>query len=414
MKTFDFIKATISHNLKDPLSKSLEPDCLSPFAGHYDTVSKRGGLGRGGGFVAMDILIFDMDGVLIDVSRSYRETIQRTVQIYLETCLGFKSGKRRLVTKGAISLFKSVGGFNNDWDLTSGLLLYLLSISGYPPLTKRKRLSSIEKVTLYLKNQSSDICPKKVSLFKRKQLPSFLEKVRALGGGLRGIRRALGDSWDGWVYGSGDLDQENLVKRIFQEVYLGRRFSSYYHLQPLFYRGQGLYLHERLLIPRRILSSLRKKLRMGIASGRPRFEAVLALKRFHLLPYFDSVVTLDECVEEEDRILHAEGRRMSFSKPHPYSLLRVVQEIDIPNPRCGYMGDVVDDMVTAHAAKKTLQILAIGFLSDQKNKKSATDALIRAGADFVIESPKEFLQLLSPSPHPSSPGGEGKGEGCLF
>jgi len=31
MKTFDFIPATIFHYLKDPHSKSLEPDCLSPF-----------------------------------------------------------------------------------------------------------------------------------------------------------------------------------------------------------------------------------------------------------------------------------------------------------------------------------------------------------------------------------------------
>jgi hypothetical protein len=31
---------TISHNLKDPHSKALEPDCLSPFACNYDTVSK--------------------------------------------------------------------------------------------------------------------------------------------------------------------------------------------------------------------------------------------------------------------------------------------------------------------------------------------------------------------------------------
>jgi hypothetical protein len=30
MKTFDFIQAMISHHLKDPHSKALEPDCLSP------------------------------------------------------------------------------------------------------------------------------------------------------------------------------------------------------------------------------------------------------------------------------------------------------------------------------------------------------------------------------------------------
>jgi phosphoglycolate phosphatase-like HAD superfamily hydrolase len=77
------------------------------------------------------------------------------------------------------------------------------------------------------------------------------------------------------------------------------------------------------LITKEVLSSLRKKIQMGIASGRPRFEAELALKRFRLLPYFNSVVTLDECMEEEARILRSTGRQMRYSKPHPYSLLRV-------------------------------------------------------------------------------------------
>jgi hypothetical protein len=39
MKAFDFMQATISHHLKDPHSKALEPDCLSPFARDCDTVS---------------------------------------------------------------------------------------------------------------------------------------------------------------------------------------------------------------------------------------------------------------------------------------------------------------------------------------------------------------------------------------
>jgi len=103
----------------------------------------------------LDILIFDMDGVLIDVSRSYRRTIQRTIQIYLETCLGFAKNRGSWATNGEISLFKSVGGFNNDWDLTSGLLLYLLSISGIPPLQKLQKCSSIQETLSYLKTKSS-------------------------------------------------------------------------------------------------------------------------------------------------------------------------------------------------------------------------------------------------------------------
>jgi HAD superfamily hydrolase (TIGR01548 family) len=342
----------------------------------------------------MDVLIFDMDGVLIDVSKSYRETIRQTVHIYLKTCLGFEMGKRGPISEEDISLFKSIGGFNNDWDLTSGLLLYLLSISGIPPSKKKKRFSSIEEIISYLKKKSSRFLQKNTIQLNGKHTTSFIKEVKASGGGLKGVLRTWAGSWDGWVYRSGDLDKENLVKHIFQEVYLGNQFTSHYHLHPHFYQGKGLYLQERLLVPRKILSSLGKKMKMGIASGRPRSEAELALKRFRLLPYFNSVVTLDECMEEEARIFRSTGRRTSCLKPHPYSLLRVTQEIGIPHPECGYVGDVVDDMLAVQAIKKKLRMVAIGFLSGRSKLKAFKESLLRAGADLVIESPRDLLRLI--------------------
>ncbi len=341
----------------------------------------------------MDILIFDMDGVLIDVSKSYRKAIQQTIKIYLETCLEFERKREDWVTNEEISLLKSAGGFNSDWDVTSGLLLYLLSISGISPLPRRKRFSSICEIVSYLKTKSSPSRRKATIRTEKAHLLSFLEKVKSAGGGLRGIRRILGSSWEGWVYRTGDLSQENLVERIFQEIYLGRQFTSHYHLPRLFYKGEGLYFHERLLTPREILSSLRKKLRMGIASGRLRFEAELTLKRFRLYPYFDSVITLDECQEEEKRIFKSTGKRRQCSKPHPYSILRAVREIGIPNPRCGYVGDVVDDILAARAARKELEISAIGFLGTPANRKVMKRGFIRVGADLIIENPVQLLQL---------------------
>jgi len=44
MKTFDFVQATISHHLKDPHSKALEPDCFSPFVCDHDTATAGGGV----------------------------------------------------------------------------------------------------------------------------------------------------------------------------------------------------------------------------------------------------------------------------------------------------------------------------------------------------------------------------------
>lgn len=294
-------------------------------------------------------------------------------------------------------MFKSAGGFNNDWDLTSGLLLYLLSISGLPLLPRRERFSSIKPIVSYLQKKSSRSLQKPSFRFKRKHFYLFLEELKSFGGGLRGVHRILGTAWDGWVYRLGDLDQENLVKRIFQEIYLGEKFTVCYHLPSLFYKGKGFYLKEKTLIPRKILASLRKKMWMGIASGRPRFDAELALKRFGLRPYFNSVITLDECEEEENRILRSTGKKIKCSKPHPYSILRVVREIGISNPRCAYVGDVVDDILAAQAAKKALDIITIGFLGTPANRKVMKKAFIRVGADLIIQNPKELLRFAPPT-----------------
>jgi HAD superfamily hydrolase (TIGR01548 family) len=60
----------------------------------------------------MDLLIFDMDGVLVDVTDSYRETICATVKHF--------SGAD--VTKAQIQDWKNQGGWNDDWRLSQHMI----------------------------------------------------------------------------------------------------------------------------------------------------------------------------------------------------------------------------------------------------------------------------------------------------
>jgi len=343
-----------------------------------------------------NILIFDMDGVLIDVSGSYRKAIEETIRLYLQVCLQFRDAANPPVLDRAVSLFKAAGGFNNDWDLTSGLLFYLLSLSGLPASLKRRTFSSIEETVAYLQRESSGSSVRMPKAINLSRLSSFLETVKASGGGLKGIRRVFQGSWDGWVYGFGGLDRTNVVKRIFQEVYLGRKFISCYPLKRLFYRGKGYYLSEKMLIPVKVLSVLRRKIRLGIATGRPRFEAELALKRFRLPAYFKSIITLDECMEEEGRLFDATGRRLKCTKPHPFSLQKAIEEIGHPAPRCGYVGDTVDDIRAARALKRKTPVLAFGFIPPPGNRP-LEKTLKKAGADAVIRRPEELLRFASQS-----------------
>jgi len=54
------------------------------------------------------MLVFDMDGVLVDVTDSYRETIVRTVEHF--------TGKT--ISRDTIQDYKNQGGWNNDWSLS--------------------------------------------------------------------------------------------------------------------------------------------------------------------------------------------------------------------------------------------------------------------------------------------------------
>jgi HAD superfamily phosphatase len=62
--------------------------------------------------MAEALIVFDMDGVLVDVSESYRETIVRTVEHFAGVT----------VTRAQIQDYKNQGGFNDDWKLSHHMI----------------------------------------------------------------------------------------------------------------------------------------------------------------------------------------------------------------------------------------------------------------------------------------------------
>ncbi len=59
-----------------------------------------------------DGLIFDMDGILVDVSESYREAIRQTASCFLN----------RKIQMSEVNEIKNKIGMNNDWDATYALI----------------------------------------------------------------------------------------------------------------------------------------------------------------------------------------------------------------------------------------------------------------------------------------------------
>jgi len=63
--------------------------------------------------IPLEALLFDMDGVLVDVSASYRLAIKKTVERFLGKDISLEE----------IQEYKARGGYNNDWDLTEAIML---------------------------------------------------------------------------------------------------------------------------------------------------------------------------------------------------------------------------------------------------------------------------------------------------
>lgn len=110
-----------------------------------------------------DSLLFDMDGVLIDVTRSYRVCIQKTAGFFLG----------RTVSRDEVTMIKAKVGMNNDWDATYALI-------GRKDIPYKKVKDYFQK--LYLGDgKKKGLIEKEGLLISRTNLISLKRKYKKLG-----------------------------------------------------------------------------------------------------------------------------------------------------------------------------------------------------------------------------------------
>jgi len=314
------------------------------------------------------LIVFDMDGVLIDVSRSYRETARQTARLFFRRAKGFENLPDPLFSLTDLAALKQTGGLNNDWDLVSQVLSLLFALVKAPataatpggrPGHERIRDCDVSDLAAFL-NASPNALTDLWRRYGRRSEP-FVAKCY-----------------------QGDVGDDNVIKRIFQEIYLGESlFPAIYNLEPVYWRGEGLIHEESLLIDRTILKELSQKHILAVATGRPRAEADYPLDRFALREYFRLVVTLDDCAGEEERLFRESGERISLSKPDPFLLDLIPRLIGDQFQGHYYLGDMPDDMLAAASAKSGYR--GVGILLTAPDREGLREGLLQAGADFIID-----------------------------
>ena len=319
----------------------------------------------------MNLLVFDMDGVLVDVSGSYREATRQAAYTFLKDCRGGQLLPDPLFSLEELAAVKQSGGLNNDWDMTYriiSLLLVMADTCGDAGTAVKDRARwDVAPLAGYLRST-------------RRPLSAIMESGR------------LSKAADGFY--TGDVGSGNIIKQIFQEIYLGQElFKETYGFAPQYCTGEGLILKEKLFISCSLLQQLSAGNRLAIATGRPRSEALYPLKK-HGLDMFSEVVSLDECEAEERKILEKTGCRVSLGKPDPF-MLDHIAALYPEAEKLYYFGDVGDDMKAAKSSRHPF--VAVGIAYSAPDRKAAAEKLAECGADILINSPDELIDIFGGS-----------------
>ena len=313
----------------------------------------------------MNLLVFDMDGVLVDVSASYREATRQAAYTFLKGCKGGELLKEPLFSLEELAAVKQSGGLNNDWDMTHRIISLLLVMADCT--APERELWDVRPLAGYLASA-------------RRPLSAIMESGR------------LSKAAD--KYYSGDVGSGNVIKQIFQEIYLGQElFQQTYGFAPQYCQQDGLILKEKLFTSRSLLQKLSEGNILAIATGRPRSEALYPLKK-HGLDMFSAVVSLDECEAEEKRILEKTGCRVSLGKPSPF-MLDHIASLYPDSEKLYYFGDVGDDMKAAKSSR--YPFVAVGIAYSAPDKNAAAEKLSECGADILIHSPDKLADIFGGS-----------------
>jgi haloacid dehalogenase superfamily, subfamily IA hydrolase, TIGR01548 len=274
-------------------------------------------------------VVFDVDGVLIDVADSYRRAIVESVrQVYDEP-----------VSRELIQPFKDAGGFNNDWLVTDAISLYVLA-----------QQQGFEQ-----------------------ELLTFTDRIADAGGGVKATKAVLKAELSAAAFDTViNRWEPDRLRTVFQGLYLGSGlFAQLEDDEPPF-SADGYIHDEPVLIESATLTQLTDDYDIGVVTGRPAGEAEIALDRVGLDIADKHIFTMNN---------------WAHAKPHPRALLTLAERFNVG--RVVFAGDTLDDVRTAvNAAEEDDSRVyeGVGVLTGGLTGEDGRAAFDDAGAAAVLAS----------------------------
>jgi HAD superfamily hydrolase (TIGR01548 family) len=300
----------------------------------------------------IDGVIFDCDGVLVDVSKSYDLAIKQTTAFVLKKFANLESIP--IITE-IINGFKDTGGFNDEVDVTYASILSLSAAKKLETdpekfisdVIKNADKTGIESVEKFLDSQNIDLS----EIRKKLDYP--------------GSR------------------SNNPLIQIFDQIFYGPKLYEKIFAKKSQFIEPGLIENDLVLVTADLLLSLKKKFgnKLAIVTGRGKESISYSLKE--LLSEFN----VASCVFLED-----ESRNLA--KPNPKPLIMSVEKLKTSH--CLYVGDSMEDLMMANEANKMgRKITFCGIYGTNKNPQSKRQFFENNQAPLILESINRLPKALN-------------------
>ena len=302
--------------------------------------------------ISADGIIFDCDGVLIDITKSYDLTIDRTVKYILENFSQITNSIK--IDSKIIDGFKSSGGFNDEVDLTYASILSLVA-------AKKLNKSQHEFIFDVISSaDSSGIL----------SVEKYLEKLVDISD----IKNKL--SYPG-------THHDNLLYQIFDQIFYGPELYLKLFKQSSQFSEPGLIENDVVIMNLFLVEKLEKKFssKLSIVSGRGKESIRYSLK-----------LLLDEFDLKNSVFLEDESRELA--KPNPESLIRSINGMNCNH--CIYVGDSMEDFIMAKKATNLgHKTTFCGIIGTSKNPQEKLELFQQSGAKLVLESMNLLPKMLN-------------------
>jgi len=365
-------------------------------------------------------LIFDFDGVLVQTSQSYRQTVRKVVDYYFLKILGLTGEEGKLATLRDIQKFKDTGLYNNDWNLSYAFITYYLTLimreleqkSALKDFTKRfynlqfsdikSFIQSLIEVSNFLKRyevNKTDLANLKdngiinLDLFL---VQAKLEKPKPIETSLVGIDPEVAEDEQNLIrklvpY---DLEKPDLLKRLFEETYLGKDLFNKFYGAPSFFKFDESFLDKETFIPtKETMDMLRRQFgEFGIYSGRPRPQGLYILEKYDYMGYFDekgSVFLGD--------LLKSEVEMEKLGKPDPTLFIELTEKLVDRGAGVAYVGDgIADALLVENARSEGLEnLLFLGVMSSSEDSNKLFTEYGKHGADVIMTEVNDIPYLFT-------------------